>query len=199
MNDPHVGLPLTTMGPPMHYTQRVAIMVHGRNASPRSILELVPRLDRPGFTYLAPSAANNTWYPFSFLEPIERNEPFLSSALRRLDALVGDVVQSGVPRERIVLLGFSQGACLACEFAFRNPVRYGGLVAFSGGLIGPLGTTWNGDGRFDGMPVFLGCSDVDAHVPKARVEESAAVFARHGADVALRLYPGMGHLVADEE
>src|SRR5262245_65566924 len=101
MNDPHVGLPLTTMGPPMHHTRRVAIMVHGRNASPRSILELVPRLDRPGFTYLAPSAANNTWYPFSFLEPIERNETFLSSALRRLEAPVGGVPPSGVQRASI--------------------------------------------------------------------------------------------------
>jgi predicted esterase len=153
----------------------------------------------PGFTYLAPSAANHTWYPFSFMAEREKNEPGLSSALDVLAKLVDHVETSGIPQSRIVLLGFSQGACLASEFAMRNAGRFGGVIAFSGGLIGPPGLTWNPTGAFDGTPVFLGCSDIDSHIPKARVEESAGVFTRMGAEVTLRLYPGMGHLVNDDE
>lgn len=199
MTHPHGGQPLSSAGPPLAESRRAAILVHGRNASPRNILDLVPRLDRPGFTYFAPAAADNTWYPLSFLAEREKNEPFLSSALVRLDTIVADVVGAGVARDRIVLLGFSQGACLASEFAYRHPARYAGLIAFSGGLIGPPGTTWSAEGRFDGMPVFFGCSDVDAHVPRRRVDESADVFARLGAAVTTRIYPGMGHLVNDDE
>ena len=199
MTDPHAGQPVLSMGPPLAESRRAAILVHGRNASPRNILDLVPRLDRPALTYLAPAAANDTWYPLSFLAETGMNEPFLSSALRRLDTLVADVMQSGVPRQRIVLLGFSQGACLVSEFAYRHPARYGGLVAFSGGLIGPPGAAWSDTGPFGGMPVFLGCSDVDPHVPKSRVEESADIFERQGADVTARIYPGMGHVVCDDE
>jgi predicted esterase len=128
-----------------------------------------------------------------------QNEPWLSSALRALDRVVGDVVARGVPTEQIVLLGFSQGACLMSEFAAAHAARYGGVIIFSGGLIGPPGTTWNYGGSFDGTPVFLGNSDVDAHVPQARVEESAAVFTRMGAVVDLRAYPGMAHIVNDDE
>jgi predicted esterase len=199
MTDPHGGQPISSAGPPLAESRRAAILLHGRNASPRNILDLVPRLDRPGFTYLAPAAANNTWYPLSFLADTEQNEPFLSSALMRLDTVVADVVQSGVPRDRIILMGFSQGACLASEFAYRHPARYAGLIAFSGGLIGPPGTTWSSDGRLNGMPVFFGCSDVDTHVPRSRVDESAEVFARLGASVTTCIYPGMGHLVNDDE
>ena len=129
----------------------------------------------------------------------EKNEPGLSSALYTLAALVNDVVAKGVPRERIVLLGFSQGACLTSEFAARNAARYAGIVAYTGGLIGPPGTAWNYGGSFDRTPVFLGCSDIDGHVPKTRVDESAAVFTRMGASVTERIYPGMGHLVNDDE
>ena len=179
------------------------IMVHGRNAAPSSILDLVPRFDRPAWTYLAPAAANHTWYPYSFMAETARNEPALSSALAALERLVEDVAARGIRREHLVLLGFSQGACLTAEFAVRHASRasgrYGGIVVFSGGLIGPPGTTWDHPGSFDGAPVFLGCSDVDAHVPKARVDESAAVFARMGADVTARIYAGMGHLVNDDE
>ncbi len=199
MMDPHAGQLMHHMGLPLAASGRAAILLHGRNASPRNILDLVPRLARPNFTYLAPAAANSTWYPLSFLAEREQNEPFLSSALRRLDLLIADVVHSGVPRSRIVMLGFSQGACLACEFAYRHPARYGGLVVFSGGLIGPPGTTWTGAGSFDGMPAFLGGSDSDAHVPVTRVEESSAVLARMGAVVTTCTYPGMGHLVNDDE
>ncbi|MGH9385837.1 MAG: alpha/beta hydrolase [Vicinamibacterales bacterium] len=174
-------------------------MVHGRNAGAENILDLVPRLDRFDFTYLAPAAAARTWYPLSFLAETSKNEPGITSGLQMLDYLVSDVVSRGIPREQIALLGFSQGACLTAEFAVRHAGRFGGLLIFSGGLIGPPGTTWNSPGSFDGTPVFLGCSDVDAHIPKQRVEESAAVFARMGADVTARLYSGMGHLVNDDE
>jgi predicted esterase len=174
-------------------------MVHGRNAGPENILALVPRLDRFDFTYLAPAAAGRTWYPLSFLAETSKNEPGLSSALQVLEHLVEDVVSNGIEKERIVLLGFSQGACLTAEFAARHADRYGGLVIFSGGLIGPPGTRWDDSGSFAGTPVFLGCSDIDPHIPKVRVEESAAVFSRMGADVTARLYAGMGHLVNDDE
>jgi predicted esterase len=174
-------------------------MIHGRNASPRNILELIPRLDRPAFAYLAPAAANGTWYPFSFLVERHKNEPYLTSAIRRLNLVINGMVAAGISTDRIVLLGFSQGACLAAEFAYRHATRYGGVVLFSGGLIGPPGTAWNVERSLAGTPIFLGCSDVDAHVPQSRVDESADVFTRMGADVTKRIYPGMGHLVSDDE
>ena len=200
---PHAGQPVVAAGAPLAEAAAVALMVHGRNAGPEAILNLVPALDRRAnpraLAYLAPAAANRTWYPFSFLTEIAKNEPYLSSALSVLGALVGDLVAGGIRRDRIVLIGFSQGACLASEFVVRHAARYGGLIAFSGGLIGPPGTRWDYPGSLDGTPVFLGCSDVDAHVPAARVEESADVFARLGAAVTMRLYPGMGHLVSEDE
>jgi predicted esterase len=197
--DPHAGREVVATGQPLGQGRVAVIMVHGRNASPRNILDLARPLARPDVTWLAPAAVNNTWYPLSFLAPREQNEPYLSSALRRLDAVVAAAVAAGVPRERIVLLGFSQGACLACEFVATRPARWGGLVAFSGGLIGPPGTAWDLAGSLAGTPAFLGCSDVDAHVPKVRVEESARVLEAMGAAVTLRIYPGMGHLVNDDE
>ena len=196
---PHAGRTVVTAGVPLGHAQAAMIMVHGRNAGPENILDLAPHFDRLGFTYLAPTAAGRTWYPLSFLAETSKNEPGITSGLQVLEHLVDDVVAHGVAKAQIVLLGFSQGACLTAEFAVRNAARFGGLLVFSGGLIGPPGTTWTYPGSFKGMPVFLGCSDVDAHIPKQRVEESAAVFARMGADVTARLYPGMGHLVNDDE
>ena len=127
------------------------------------------------------------------------NEPGLSSGLAVIAGLIEQIVARGVPKRRIVLLGFSQGACLASEFLLRNPDRYGALIAFSGGVIGPAGTAWDESGGLEGMPVFLGCSNIDGHVPKTRVEESAAVFERMGGRVTERIYPGMGHLVNEDE
>lgn len=196
---PHAGQPVSTAGRPLEESRAAVIMVHGRNASPANILELVPALNRPAFTYLAPAAAGQTWYPYSFLTDTAKNEPGLSSGLDVLAQLVTDLEARGIGKDRIVLLGFSQGACLSAEFAARHPGRYGGVIVFSGGLIGPPGTKWDVAGAFEDTPVFLGCSDVDAHIPKGRVEESAAVFERMGAGVTLRLYPGMGHLVNDDE
>jgi len=196
---PHAGQPLASAGAPLGKSPVALIMVHGRNAAPANILSLVPSFERPDLTYLAPAAAGGTWYPLSFMAEKEKNEPGLSSGLWVLDQLLGHVVSAGIRKDRIVLLGFSQGACLTAEFAASHADRYGGVVLYSGGLIGPPGTTWNYSGSFGGTPVFLGCSDVDAHVPKTRVDESAAVFQRMGASVTERIYPGMGHLVNDEE
>jgi len=191
-------------GKPLGQSPVVVIMVHGRGAGPENILDLVPAFGPAPITYLAPAAANRTWYPYSFMADIAKNEPYLSSALSVLAALVSEVESAGIARDHIVMLGFSQGACLTTEFAIRNASRFGGIVAFSGGAIGPPGTTWelgaeSGELGFDGTPMFFGCSDVDAHVPAERVRESAAVCARLGADVTTRIYPAMGHLVNDDE
>jgi predicted esterase len=196
---PHAGQPVVEAGAPLGQAPAVVVMVHGRNAGPANILDLVPRLARPGLTYLAPAAANRTWYPLSFMADTAANEPGLSSGLASLASLVGRIEAAGVARSRIVLLGFSQGACLTAEFAARHASRFGGVIVFSGGLIGPPGTRRDYPGAFDGTPVFLGCSDVDAHVPASRVAESAEVFTRMGATVTLRIYPGMGHTVSDDE
>jgi predicted esterase len=177
----------------------VAIMLHGRGASPEDILGLATTFERPEVTYLAPAAANNTWYPYSFLTEIAKNEPYLSSALSVVASLVADVEAAGVPRERVVVMGFSQGACLTSEFAIRNAGPFGGFVAFSGGAIGPPGTRWNDTGRFDGTPMFFGCSNVDPHIPEERVNETAAMCERMGAKVTKKIYPGIGHLVIDDE
>ena len=196
---PHAGQPVLEAGMPLGQAPVVVIMVHGRNAGPANILDLVPRLARPDVTYLAPAAAGRTWYPHSFMADIASNEPGLSSALGVLASLVARVQAAGVPRARIVLLGFSQGACLTAEFAVRHAARFGGVVVYSGGVVGPPATTWDVPGRFDGTPVFFGCSDRDSHVPESRVVESADLCARMGAAVTRRIYPGMGHLVNDDE
>ena len=195
----HQGQPVLHAGAPLDRAQAAMILVHGRGASARDILTLVPEFDRPGFAYLAPQAAGHTWYPLSFLSPLARNEPYLSSALARLDEVLAQVLQAGIPAERVVLLGFSQGACLASEYVARHARRYGGLAALSGGLIGPDDTPRDYPGSLDGTTVFLGCSDVDFHIPKARVLESAAVFRRLGGQVTARLYPGLGHTVNQDE
>lgn len=196
---PHAGEPLARAGMPLGQGSAVAIMVHGRNAAPANILDLVPRFARSDFTYLAPAAAGRTWYPLSFMAEREHNEPGVSSGLWVLEHVVSDVVARGIPKTRILLLGFSQGACLTAEFAVEHAERYGGVILYSGGVIGAPGTTWTFPGSFAGTPVFLGCSDVDAHVPKTRVDESAALFTHMGAAVTERIYPGMGHLVNDDE
>ena len=196
---PHAGQRVVVNGPRLGSAPTVAIMIHGRGAGPENILDLAEAIDRPDVTYLAPAAAGNTWYPYSFLTEIAKNEPFLSSALSVVSALVADVEKAGIPRDRIVVMGFSQGACLTSEFAIRNASRFGGFVAFSGGAIGPPGTAWDQTGRFDGTPMFFGCSNVDPHIPEARVNETAAMCSRMGAKVTTRIYPGMGHLVNDDE
>lgn len=196
---PHVGQPVETRGPKPEEARAAVIMIHGRNAMPRSILELVSLIGLKDVHYVAPAAANNTWYPYSFLSEIEKNEPGISSGYFVIDGLVNDLLARGLTRERILLLGFSQGGCLASTYAARHAARYGGIFALSGGLIGPPGTEWNFNGSFEGTPVFLGCSDIDSHIPAERVEESAEVFRRMGANVTKRIYPNMAHTVNNDE
>ncbi len=197
---PHANQPVVHAGAPLDTAEGVIVMVHGRGAGPNDILSLGAAVDRPGFACLAPAAAGGTWYPFPFIAPREKNEPFLSSALDVIESIVAGLLKNGVPSHKIVLLGFSQGACLSSEYVLRHPRRYGGLCVLSGGLIGAPGTTWDDvTTTYEGMPVFFGCSDVDGHIPKERVLESEAVFKRLGAHVVRKLYPGMGHLVNDDE
>lgn len=198
-DDPHHGQPVLTEGEPLLGARGAVIAVHGRGASAQNIMGLARHLAVPGVAFLAPQAAGSTWYPFSFLMPLEQNEPHLSSALALLDALVRRVVEAGVPAERLMLLGFSQGACLSLEYVARHARRYGGVVGFSGGLIGPEGTPRNYDGDLDGTPIFIGSSDPDPHIPVTRVHESERVLAAMGAAMTTRIYPGMGHTVNQEE
>src|SRR6185503_13929775 len=163
------------------------------------ILGLAEPLWQPAVAYVAPQAAGHTWYPYSFLAPLEANEPWLSSALARVDELVGELAAEGVSAERLLLAGFSQGACLTLEYAARHPQRYGGIVAFTGGLIGPPGTPRDYPGSLAGTPAFIGAGDPDPHVPWSRVEESAAVLERMGAEVRIARYPGLGHAIAADE
>ena len=175
------------------------IMIHGRGATADSILSLANEFDAEGFAYLAPQAANNTWYPFRFLEPIERNEPWLSSALQVVDELIAHVITSGIPSKRIMLLGFSQGACLTLEYAARHARRYGGIIGLSGGLIGPDQTPRSYAGSFGGTPIFLGCSDVDFHIPLERVHKAARVLRQLGGEVTTRIYPNLDHTINQNE
>ena len=196
----HRNQPVRTSGVSPGEAAAAMVLLHGRGASAESILTLTEELGDPsGFAYAAPQATGHTWYPRSFLAPLEENEPGLSSALEAVGAAVASLEDQGLDAARIILLGFSQGACLALEFAARNARRYGGVVAFSGGLIGPDGTPRDYAGSLEGTPVFLGCSDIDAHIPEARVHESADVLERLGADVTQRIYPGMGHTVNRDE
>jgi predicted esterase len=191
--------PLLHAGAPIEGATAAVVLLHGRGATAGSILELAGPLATPGVTFLAPQASGGAWYPYRFMEPIQRNEPFLSAALAAVGGVIERLEAAGVPAERTVLLGFSQGACLALEYAVRHGRRYGGVVGLSGGLIGPPGTRWDFPAALDGTPVFLGCSDLDAHIPQERVDESAEVYRRLGAVVTERLYPGLGHTINQDE
>ena len=196
---PHQGQPVLTAGEPLDKATAAMLMLHGRGATAEDILALSDELQQPGFAYLAPQAAGYSWYPNSFLAPIESNEPGLSSGLAVIASLLAKLAQAGIPPERTILLGFSQGACLSLEFAARNARRYGGLAGLSGALIGPDGTPRDYPGSLSGTSVFLGCSDIDFHIPKERVEFSAEVLRKLGGNVTVRLYPRMGHTVNHDE
>jgi len=188
-----------TYGVPLATARAAIVMLHGRGATAESMLSLASLLHTEGVSFLVPQAANNTWYPYPFTAPLEKNEPWLSSALKRVGEMISTVTGAGIPMASVYLLGFSQGACLALEYAARHAQHYGGVVGLSGGLIGPDGSPRDYPGDMDGTPIFLGCSDIDLHIPKERVIESASVFGRLGGDVTLRLYPNMGHTVNDDE
>jgi len=199
LTGPHQGQRVHTAGAPLEKAGAAMIMVHGRGATAESILTLAPALDAKDFAFFAPQASGNTWYPNSFLAPIPSNEPGITSGLAVIEDIIAQIELAGISGDRIMLLGFSQGACLSLEFAARHARRYGGIACLSGGLIGPDGTPRDYSGNFDGTPAFLGCSDVDFHIPAARVTESAGVLTRMGASVTMKLYPGMGHMVNEDE
>ncbi|CQH58371.1 alpha/beta hydrolase fold protein [Halobacterium hubeiense] len=196
--DPHAGQPVESRGPALEDADSAVILLHGRGARAQGMLGFADDLPSEGTAFVAPQAARATWYPNSFLEPTEENEPWFNSALGLVNDVFEDVTEH-VPAERVALLGFSQGACLGSEFLARNPREYGGFVAFSGGLHGPEGTTYDYDGDLDGTPVFLGCSDRDPHIPEERVHETRDAFEAMDADVTERIYEGMGHTVNQDE
>jgi predicted esterase len=198
MAGPHDGQPVLLAGASLERASAAMILVHGRGASARDIMTIAAEVGEHGFAFLAPEAAGGAWYPNRFMEPVASNEPWLSSALETVGRVL-TLVEERLPAERVILLGFSQGACLTLEFAARNARRYGGIVGLTGGLIGPDDTARDYPGSLEGTPVFLGCSDVDPHIPLARVHETAEVLRRLGAEVNVRIYPGMGHMVNEDE
>jgi len=190
---------LTETGLPISKASKALIMLHGRGAGAMDILSLRNEFRLDDFYIVAPQATNATWYPFSFMTPIHQNEPWLSSALDLLNSIVGDINKAGIASDKIYLLGFSQGACLTLEFATRNARQWGGVVAFTGGLIGDRIYTENYKGDFQGTKVFIGNSDKDPHVPLARTEESRRVMEKRGAIVTLKIYPNMPHTIIEDE
>lgn len=197
---PHGGQPVFVDGAPLGSGRATLVLLHGRGASAEDMLDLARAVGEPDVSVLAPQAVGHTWYPNRFLAPIESNEPWLGSALAAVDDVLAHAEAAGVSPGHIVLGGFSQGACLALEYAVRRAPRLGGVAGLSGGLIGPPGTRWPEEpGRLEGLPVFLGCSDVDPHIPVERVHESARVFQAGGALVTVSIYPGMGHTVNGDE
>lgn len=205
---PHGGQPLQTFGTSLGDASAAVIMLHGRGASAQSMQPLAEALGTRDTTYVAPQAAGHTWYPQSFLAPIEANQPWLDAALAVVHHLIAAVQEEGIAPEHLILLGFSQGACLATEAAARTPQRYGGVVGFSGGLIGtadtgegapPYDKLFTYTGSLAGTPVLLGCSDVDPHIPVERVHHTAEALEHLGGEVDERIYPGMAHTVNDDE
>ncbi len=186
-------------GAPLAQARAAALLVHGRGSDAADMLGLAGEFGQTDIAYFAPEAARRTWYPYSFLAPLEQNEPHLSEALATVGEAFADLVARGFSPERIALIGFSQGGCLALEYAARNAKRYGAVAGLSAGLIGPPGTPRDYAGSLGGTPVFLGCSDVDGHVPLARVHETRDVLTRMGASITERIYPGMGHTVNADE
>jgi predicted esterase len=197
--DPHAKQPVFTAGPAPEKAEATILLVHGRGASAESMLSLYRELGIGKLAALAPQAAGQTWYPHSFLAPLDDNQPYLDSALGRFESIVADLLERGISSERIVLLGFSQGACLTVEFVARHPRRYGAVIGLTGGLIGPPGTPRNYPGSLAGTSGFLGTSDPDPHVPFERVKETEVTLSRMGAAVELRRYPGMPHTINDDE
>lgn len=196
---PHQGMPVLTAGQGVADAGAALILIHGRGATAESILELRSVLEFPDLAFLAPQAAGYTWYPYSFLAPLARNEPGLSSGLQAIEDTLRIVEDAGIPTNRTVIGGFSQGACLASEFVARNARQYGGLLVFSGGLIGPIGINRSYEGSLENTPVFIGCSDRDPHIPLERVRESTETLRAMGGDVTEKIYPDMGHTIARDE
>jgi phospholipase/carboxylesterase len=197
--DPHATMGIQAAGVPLSEARAAMIMIHGRGAAADNILSLSTELSADGFAFLAPQAAGYQWYPNTFRAPLETNQPWLDSALNKIAHLFRHLEENGIAPENVILLGFSQGACLALEYAARNPRRYGGVVGLSGGLIGPDELRRTLSGSLEKTPVFIGCSDQDPHIPLFRVHEAAEALRGLHAEVTERIYPGMGHTVNADE
>jgi predicted esterase len=198
-SDPHQGAQVLVAGPPLAESQAAAVLIHGRGAGAMDIMGLASEFALNSLPFLAPEAAGRTWYPHSFLAPIQANEPHLSSALNLIGGIMDTLQDAGITAENTALIGFSQGACLSIEYAARHPKRYGAIGVFSGGLIGPQDQPLSHSGDLAGTPVFLGCSDIDMHIPESRVRETAEILGQMNAQVDCRIYPGMGHTVVADE
>ncbi|MBL8091879.1 MAG: dienelactone hydrolase family protein [Anaerolineales bacterium] len=196
---PHENQPVYSAGKKLDETTAAMILIHGRGANAEDILSLSAHLTHPGLVYLAPQAEAYTWYPNRFIFPVEKNEPHLSSALGVIDKIIKHVEENNIPSEKIFIGGFSQGACLASEYVIRNPKKYGGLFVFSGGYIGALNQNREPQGDLQNTPVFIGCSDIDPHIPLQRVQETTKLLQAMNADVTERIYPNMGHTINEEE
>lgn len=196
---PTIGQAVLRAGSTVSEAHAAVVLLHGRGAQAGDMIELSERFRLEGVAYLSMQAPGNTWYPFTFLHPVEQNEPSLTFALQSMQRVLGVLQDEGISSDRTMLLGFSQGGCLALEYAARHPVRYGGVVGLSAGLVGPPGTVWDTEDSLDGTPVFLGCSDVDTHIPRERVVESAEALGRMGGNVDMRFYDGMPHTINLDE
>jgi phospholipase/carboxylesterase len=199
MSAPSITVKIAAAGPPLTEARAAVVMLHGRGGSADDILSLAGALRQADLAYIAPQAPGHTWYPYSFLAPLTQNEPCLSRSLATVGAIMHDLASRGIPSERVALIGFSQGGCLALEYAARNAKRYAGIAGLSAGLIGPPGLTRDYPGSLVGTPVFLGCSDVDSHTPLDRVRVSTQVLTALNAAVTERIYPGMGHTINQDE
>lgn len=195
----HENAQVVAFGQPLDKAKRVMITIHGRGATAQSMKALCDELDLDDTAFLAPQANAYTWYPYSFMSPTDQNQPYLNSALSLLADLEKRVKKQGFSSEQICWMGFSQGACLVSEYTSRNAKRYRGIFVLSGGVIGEYVDASNYKGDFNDTPVFIGCSDVDAHIPVERVHETESVFEKGGADVDKRIYEGMGHHVNEDE
>lgn len=197
---PHAGTRVLTLGSRLEHARSALILLHGRGASAGDMIALAEAFDLPqGMIALAPQAKGNVWYPQRFIDPLEANEPYLSSALRRVDEVVALLRKNSILDMRVIIGGFSQGACLAIEYAIRRGGRWGGLLGFSGGYIGPMGKSRDLIGSLSGTPAFLGCSDGDPHIPLQRVRETSVLLEDMGATVTTQIYPDMGHTINQDE
>lgn len=199
MSDPHANLPIAHAGHDLKGARCAVILLHGRGSPAEDILGLAETFYDERIAFLAPQAANHAWYPYSFLAPMEQNEPWLSSAIAKVESLIQSCVHAGIQRSTIVVCGFSQGACLATESIARHPAHYGALIAFTGGLIGPSDRELQHGGSLAGTQALFSSGDPDPHVPWSRVEASARELERMGAQVELMRHAGRPHTIMEKE
>ena len=197
--DPHLNSPVYNAGAPLEQAAGAVILLHGRGASAGDILNLAQVFYHPRLAYIAPEASGHTWYPRSFMAPRHSNEPYVTSAMHKIKATLDTLAGAGLSLDKVVICGFSQGACLSTEYVATHPARYGGLIAYTGGLIGPAGIRFDYPGDLAGTPTFLGSGDPDPHVPWSRVEESAAALEQMGASVRVERYAGRPHTINPQE